>query len=86
MAEVKVWKKTTSSKNRGTGNVCFSLTEKLAELKAGQILGVYEPRKKKTEKNCRGKMVITQADINSMELKEDKETGEMYYLMAYTLK
>lgn len=83
--DIKVWKKKTWSKNRNTGNVCFSLEQKCGELKAGQILAVYEPKKPKVEKNCRGKMVITQADIDAMELKKEKETSEMYYLMAYSL-
>lgn len=85
MFDIKVWKKKTFSRNRNTGNVSFSVEHKLRELKAGQILAVYEPKKPKVEKNCRGKMVITQADIDAMELKVDEEAGEMYYLMAYKL-
>ena len=86
MEDVKFWKKSTHFKNRNSNKVCFSKLEKLYELRAGQILGMYESGKKKIEKNCRGKMIITQADIDSMELRENKKTGEKYYLMAYTLK
>ncbi len=86
MSRTKKWFKSTLSKNRNSGNVTFSVIEKLGKLKAGQILAVYEPHKRKIDEYCRGEMTITQADIDAMELRENKEEGTMYYLMAYTLK
>lgn len=81
----KVWKKSTWSKNRNTGNVCFSLEQKLKSLKAGQTLKVFEPKKPKVDKNCRGEMVITQANIDGMELKQVEDTDQFYFLMSYKL-
>ncbi len=83
MTDIKVWKKKPFARNQDTGNVCFSVEEKLSELQAGQILAVYE-KLPKVEKNCKGKMVITQADIDAMVVKTEKKSGEMFYLMAYS--
>ena len=72
-------------KNSDTGNVCFSIMQKLEDLVAGQILEVYEPKKPKVAKYCRSTMVITQADNKAMILQQDEKTGQQYYLMAYKL-
>jgi len=82
---MKIWKKTTFVKNMNSGNVCFSIEEVLGGLAAGDILELYKPKLPKTKKNLRGKMVITQTDIDKMTLEKDKETGEQYYMMSYTL-
>lgn len=82
--DVKVWKKTMRPKNRNTGNVCYSLEEAM-KLRPGQVLAVYEPRKCKEEKHCRGKMIITQSYIDSLDLRQDTKSGEHFYLMSYNL-
>lgn len=80
---MRTWKKTTYVRNMNSGNVCFSLEEVLGDLAAGDILELYRPKLAKTKKNLRGKMVVTQADIEKMTL-ENKD-GEQYYMMPYTL-
>lgn len=81
----KVWKKKTREDNYDSGFVSFSVEDKLAELCAGQRLEVYEPKGPKVAKNCRGYMIITQADIDAMELCQHPDTKQHYYLMAYKL-